>query len=362
MKPHYHVHANTSAEIKILYQVHGIRGKDLCRRFPNISRANIYKHAKKPLGTDFVDRRKDNPGRPRKISPGLNRRILREVQHLTQRGEFWTSKDVQANIGAQTTCSNRTIRRALNRSGIKYLHLRKKGVLLPQDLKKRYRFARKCKRLLQPVFWERGISIYLDGVGFEWKTNPCKSLPGTRTMGWRKTSQGLDFNQTAKGKKEGKKNAYFYVGISFNKGVVVCKAYTGRMNAEKYETAIVPAIARGMENSINPIARRLLQDNCKIMNAASVVENLEEQGIIRFKIPPRSPDINCIENVFHAMRKAIQRDAVRRNIQRESFRQFQARCARIIRNFDIGYINRAISSMPRRIELVKKRRGQRIKY
>ena len=93
MKPHYHVHANTSAEIKILYQVHGIRGKDLCRRFPNISRANIYKHAKKPLGTDFVDRRKDNPGRPRKISPGLNRRILREVQHLTQRGEFWTSKE-----------------------------------------------------------------------------------------------------------------------------------------------------------------------------------------------------------------------------------------------------------------------------
>ena len=175
-------------------------------------------------------------------------------------------------------------------------------------------------------------------------------------------TQGLDYNHTAKGKKEGKKNAYYYVGISYNKGVVVCKAYTGRMNAEKYERVIVPAIVKGMRDSVNPIAKRLLQDNCSIMNAQSVVEVLEENGIICFKIPPRSPDINCIENVFHAMRKAIQKDAVRRNIQKESFKQFQARCARIIRAFDVSYINKVISSMPKRIELVKKRRGQRIRY
>ena len=362
MKPQYKVHPNTSAEIKILYQVHKIKGNELCRRFPQMSRANVYKHARKPLGADFVDARKHNTGRPRKINNNLQRRLMREVNNLTMNGECWTSKDVQVNIGAQNTCCNRTIRRALNRSGIKYLHLRKKGVLLPGDLKRRLKFARKCKRLLQPVFWKRGISIYLDGVGFEWKSNPCKSVPGTRTMGWRKVTQGLDYNHTAKGKKEGKKNAYYYVGISYNKGVVVCKAYTGRMNAEKYERVIVPAIVKGMTNSVNPIAKRLLQDNCSIMNAQSVVEALEENGIIRFKIPPRSPDINCIENVFHAMRKAIQKDAVRRNIQKESFKQFQARCARIIRAFDVSYINKVISSMPKRIELVKKRRGQRIRY
>ena len=362
MKPRYKVHPNTSAEIKVLYQVHNIKGDELCRRFPQISRANIYKHARKLLGADFVDGRKNNTGRPRKINNGLHRRVMREVKYLTESGDCWTSKDIQTNIGAQNTCSNRTIRRVLNRSGIKYLHLHKKGVLLPGDLPRRLKFARKCHRLLQPVFWKRGISIYLDGVGFEWKSNPCKSVPGTRTMGWRKVTQGLDYNQTAKGKKEGKKNASFYVGVSYNKGVVVCKAYTGKMNAQKYHDVIVPAIVKGMNDSINPRAKRLLQDNCSIMNSQLVVEALEDNQIIRFKIPPRSPDINCIENVFHAMRKAIQRDAVRRNIQRESFKQFQARCARIIREFDVSYINKVISSMPKRIEMVKKRRGQRIRY
>ena len=112
--------------------------------------------------------------------------------------------------------------------------------------------------------------MYLDGVGFEWKTNPLASAAGTRSMGWRKPSQGLDINQTAKGKKEGKVNAYFYVGISWNKGVVTCKAYTGRMNKEKYFEHILPSIVSGMNDSINPLGKRLLQDNCSIMNSALV--------------------------------------------------------------------------------------------
>ena len=362
MKPRHKVHPNTSAEIKILYQLHNIRGNALIQRFPNISRANIYKHARKPIGTVFKDGRKENQGRPRKVSEGLSRRIIREVNTLTSLGECWTSKDVQSNVGASMSMSNRTVRRELNRNGIKYLHLRKKGVLFPSDLRKRVRFARKCRRLLLPVFWKRGISMYIDGVGFEWKSNPCKSVPGTRTMGWRRTTQGLDVHQTAKGKKEGKKNAYFYVGISYNKGVVMCKSYAGRMDSEKYDRVIVPAIQRGMQQSINPIAKRLVQDNCSIMNSRLVVSSLDEAGILRFKIPARSPDINCIENVFHAMRKAIQRDAVTRNIQKESFRQFQARCSRIIRGFDISYINKVIASMPKRINMVIRRNGQRIRY
>ena len=204
--------------------------------------------------------------------------------------------------------------------------------------------------------------MYLDGVGFEWKSNPSASVAGTRSISWRSTTQGLDMNQTSKGKKEGKKNAYFYVGISWNKGVVTCKAYTGRMNSERYAAHIVPSIITGMKNSINPLGKRLLQDNCSVMNSTLVREALFDAGIKRFKIPPRSPDINCIENVFHAMRKSIQKDAIHRNITKETFRQFQARCAHIIRHYDVAYINKVIESMPKRIEFVKKRHGQRIRY
>ena len=353
---------NTAAEIKVLYQVHNIRGKKLLERFPNISRANIYKHARKPLGSIFVDRRKENKGRPSKVDGSLERRILRELKILTAAGNGFTSKNIQSNVDALHDMSNRTVRRVLNRNGIKYLHLRKKGILLPSDLVKRLKFTRVCSRNCLPSFWKRGISMYIDGVGFEWKSNPCASVAGTRSMGWRKRSQGLDINQTSKGKKEGKVNAYFYVGISWNKGVVMCKAYRGRMNGERYHAQILPSIVEGVQRSINPLGKRVLQDNCSIMNSALVREGLFENGIKRFKIPARSPDINCIENVFHKMRKEIQTDAITRNIKKESFKAFQARCAHIIRNFDIPYINKVIESMPKRIELIKKRHGQRIRY
>ena len=361
MKQYQKVHPNTAAEIKVLFQVHRIRGKKLLEKFPHLSRATIYKHAQKPLGSNFEDRRKRNRGRPAKITPLLTRRIKREVEMLTDAGNGFTSKDIQHNLGLQTSMCNRTVRRELNKMGIKYLHLRKKGVLLRSDLKKRLKFARKCKRILQPSFYRRGISMYLDGVGFEWKSNPCKSTPGTRTMGWRRRSEGLDLNQTSKGKKEGKTNAHFYVGIGYGRGVVCCKAYTGRMNAEKYNEHILPSIVKGI-GEFNPMGRRILQDNCSIMNSTLVRESLFDENIKLFKIPARSPDINCIENVFHKMRKAIQRDAINRNIQKESFRQFQARCARIIRNFSSSYIDKVIESMPKRIDLVIKRKGQRIRY
>ena len=362
MPPHRKVHPNTSAEIKVMFQVHGIKGKKLLDMFPNLSKSVVYKHARKPLGSVFIDRRSENKGRPRKVDDALERRILREVKRLTDQGDGFTSKDIQTNVGAVDAMNNRTIRRVMNRHGIKYLHVRKKGILLPSDLPKRLKFTQRCSRCCLPSFWKRGISMYIDGVGFEWKSNPSTSVRGTRAMGWRKPSQGLDINQTGKGKKEGKTNAYFYVGISYNKGVVMSKAYTGRMNAVKYERSIVPAIIQGLENSINPLGKRILQDNCSIMNSNLVSDALYDNGIKKFKIPARSPDINCIENVFHKMRKMIQKDAIRRKITKESFRQFQARCGHIIRNFDVSYINKVIESMPKRIELIKKRRGQRIRY
>ena len=73
-KEYHKVSANVAAEIKILYQKFGIRGKELLSHFPNISKANVYKHVKKLVGQDYVDGRKSNKGRPRKIDAALRRR------------------------------------------------------------------------------------------------------------------------------------------------------------------------------------------------------------------------------------------------------------------------------------------------
>ena len=362
MKKYKKVSPNVAAEIKVMYQVHNIRGAALLRHFPGICKANVYKHARRPIGSTYVDGRKSGGGRPKKVSPALKRILKREVQSLSEDDAAFTSRDIQHNIGALETMCNRTVRRAMKEAGFHYLHLRKKGVLYPEDLVKRLRFAKRCKRLLPPDFWKKGISIYLDGVGFEYKRNPRKSALSRTTMGWRRKDLGLDLHFTAKGKKEGKKQAKFYVGISYEKGVVLCKRFTGKLNAERYCEIIVPKLEEALEQSSNPRAKRILQDNCPVMNAKATIEELGDSGIVRFKIPARSPDINCIENIFHEVRKDIEKDAIRKKIEKESFKEFARRAENIILSYPSQKIDKVIESMWRRIDAVIQRRGQRTKY
>ena len=124
---------------------------------------------------------------------------------------------------------DRTLRRLLNKEEIKYLHLRKKGILCKEDLVKRVKIASKSKRFPPENFWKAGLSMFLDDVSFKYNWNPCKSAKSSRTMGWTRPNQGLDKNFTVKGKKEGWMQAKLYVRISYGRGVVMCKPYTGRL-------------------------------------------------------------------------------------------------------------------------------------
>ena len=92
----------------------------------------------------------------------------------------------------------------LNVSGYKYLQSRKKGLLTEADLKAQLKYCRNIKkRNLGQVFWNRGISFYLDGVGFEFKTNPLDQARAPTAHEWRKGNEGLDINCVSRGKKEG---------------------------------------------------------------------------------------------------------------------------------------------------------------
>ena len=80
------------------------------------------------------------------------------------------------------------------------------------------------------------------------------------------------------------------------------------------------------------------------------------------KIPPRSPDLNPIENLFNMTSEILKKDAISRNIRKESFHEFEQRVVNTMKSIPVEYINKLISSMNKRIELVIKNRGQRIKY
>ena len=90
------------------------------------------------------------------------------------------------------------------------------------------------------------------------------------------------------------------------------------------------------------------------MKATSVFDALFDIGAMRFKISTHTPDINCIENVFHTMHKEIQEDVVEQGIQKETFLEFQKQSRNIIRDFGIYYIARVIDSMWKQTDLVIK--------
>ena len=101
------------------------------------------------------------------------RAILRAIPKLRKSCGSFTSPRVGLEAGVEFKVSNRTVRRILNEAGYHYFQSHKKGLLTQQDLKDRVKFCRKIRhRKLDQTFWNKMISFYLDGRGFEFKTNP----------------------------------------------------------------------------------------------------------------------------------------------------------------------------------------------
>ena len=80
------------------------------------------------------------------------------------------------------------------------------------------------------------------------------------------------------------------------------------------------------------------------------------------EICPRSPDINCIENVFNLVKRSLQEEAAAKNITSENFEQFSARVSQAFERISVNEIDKIISSMNNRIQSILACKGQRTKY
>ena len=352
-----------SAQIRAAFQLSNVRGKKLLKMFPQYSKAAIYKHAKKPLnGKPFFDKRTMNKGRPKKLSIQDERSIICTIPKLREQLGNFTSKRVQLESGVAHVC-NRTVRNVLNKVGYNYLRSRKKGLLHEADLKARKKFCQKVRRKkLSQDFWNKGISIYLDGKGFEYKTNPHDQARAPRARQWRKRGEGLKFRCMAKGKKEGSTNVNFMVGIAHNKGVVLCEQWDGRITGEKFAAIVRRCFRKALRNSANPKGKLILMDRCPRQNSRAAMRAINKLGAKVFKIPARSPDLNPIENFFNSVSMKLSNDAIEKQITRESLDEFSQRVKKTMQSFSSEEIDKIIDSMDKRITAVVKGRGQRIKY
>ena len=361
-----------SCMLRTLCQIQRIKVSTIIKeknKFPGFSKysaATLYRHAKKPLdGSREIDRRHQNPGRPKAFTLKDTRRIKRHLVNLRNTMGSFTSNILQYEAGV-THATNSTFRRHLHKMGYGYRKTRRKGLLTFQDFQKRLRFARKVKRVFSRhargsfTLWTRGISMYVDGVGFEFKVNPSLHSLIPKAREWRLRSEGLIC--TAKGKKEGQVQVKFLVGIGHNAGVVLCERLTKRMDGKYYAALIRRCFRPALRKTMSPKAARILVDGDPSQNSKKALKAVRDINAKYFKIPARSPDLNPIENLFHLVKKRLSKQAREQSITHESKDEFADRVQNMMLSFKPEAIDKIIETMPKRIDMIIKKRGRRIKY
>ena len=143
-----------SIHLRFLHQEMGLRGRELTRRYLEYSRAGIYHHAKKQIGSEHIDKRHTNPGRSRKLSEHDRRSLLWNIPKLRKTTGSFTIKRLPHVTGTANKVSYQIMWRLLHREGYQYFHSCKKGLLKEKDLQWRMKFAHKVPCLLPESFWQ----------------------------------------------------------------------------------------------------------------------------------------------------------------------------------------------------------------
>lgn len=151
------------------------------------------------------------------------------------------------------------------------------------------------------------------------------------------------------------------VAISYNKGVIVCKPYD-KLNGAFFAKFIDDNFEEMFQDADKGDKRLWIQDGDPSQNSAKANTAMKRNNCELIKIPPRSPDLNPIENIFKLVSDALRKQAVERQIERETYEQFQVRVIDTINTLPMKAIDNIIGSMPKRIKQILARKGQRLRY
>ena len=347
----------TRGQILTLYDECHLSVPQIKKKYPSVSRASIYRIIGKKEGKWGGEEKK--MGRPVKFTERDEREVMRSMKNLRVKNVNFTAKDVHGESGCNHV-SYRTIVRSMNKNGYNHLQSRKKGMVTESDRSIRVRFAKEMLKSHMEEYWTTGVAFYLDGIGLVHKTNPVEQTRTPKARVWRKKSEGLQL--TTKGSKAGYegKVAKFIVCISYGKCVVYCEPYS-KMDGAFFSSLIendFPKIFEACEKD----TRIFVQDGDPSQNSKKSKDAMLEINAILQAIPARSPDLNPIENVFHIVKRDLEKDALNKNIKQETFKQFVIRAKDVIEHVHSKTIDNIISSMHRRMGDIINEKGYRLRY
>lgn len=354
----------TRARVYYLGKVQGLSTRKVAK-LTGASQATVWRICnKKSRPQSNQNKGTAKKGRPRKLTPRHERLLLRVLTNLRHtEGRFSIGRLMEQSGLTRSEVSRQTIARFLHSKGYFYLQARKKGLMSWTDRRKRVAFARYVQRLYPDDLWTNVIAFYLDGTGFVYKRNPLDQARAPKGRIWRKKCEGLEPGCTAKGSKAGTggKVLKIMVAISYGKGVIVAEPYE-KMNGDYFANFIERNFDRMFERANKDVRRLWLQDGDPCQNSKIAKTAMQTKNAELLKLPPRSPDLNPIENLFNNVGQRLKEDALKRQISHESFHEFTIRVLNTLFAIDIETIDNLISSMNKRIKGVIKKRGKRLKY
>ena len=156
--------------------------------------------------------------------------------------------------------------------------------------------------------------------------------------------------------------APFTTAIAFGKGVITAEQYFGRINADTFSSFVYEHFASMFKKCPNPKGKLFWQDGDPSQNGCKARSAWDKIGARKFSIPARSPDLNQIENIFHIVKKKLHQDALEMKNGREDFNEFSAPVKKTLESVPVDVVDRTIRSMDKRIDLIVKGKGQKIRY
>ena len=139
-----------------------------------------------------------------------------------------------------------------------------------------------------------------------------------------KKSKGLADECITKGRKGGTEGKVLrlLVAISYDKGVICCEPYE-HMTGGNFATFVDQHFHRLFQLAGKGNSRLWMQDGDPSQNSALAKSATARVNSTVIKLPPRSPDLHVIENVFAIVNSQLQKQAWDRKKKRETFNEFK---------------------------------------
>jgi transposase len=290
---------------------------------------------------------KSSGGCPKKISSLALHHLTCSVTNGSCKTAVQATKELEQATGV--VVHPNTVRRSLQKAGLKAVHKQKKPLLSPKHKKARMDFALITKDWTledwKKVIWSDETKINLlgsDGLKWAWK-KPGEPLSDRLVQGTLKFGGG---------------SLMMWGCMSWDGIGYACKI-DGRMNADLYVSILEDDLQASLEwwgKEVDEVVFQ--QDNDPKHTSKKAKECLKELGFRVLQWPAQSPDLNPIEHLWFHLKKQLGKYQEPPKSQAELWerveKEWEAIPAKVCQDL--------ISSMPKRVAAVLKAKGGYTKY